>query len=100
MRCSTLGRDDFMRVPCPAARTMTASEGSATVSDMLRRQDSNLDLTAPKAVVLPLHHGGPAEPCGTTPSSLPWRAGRSVRALPHLRTVTVRVLLDVTPAAL
>ena len=26
---------------------------------MLRRQDSNLDLTAPKAVVLPLHHGGP-----------------------------------------
>ena len=27
---------------------------------MLRRQDSNLDFTAPKAVVLPLHHGGPA----------------------------------------
>jgi DNA-binding MarR family transcriptional regulator len=26
---------------------------------MLRRQDSNLNLTAPKAVVLPLHHGGP-----------------------------------------
>lgn len=25
---------------------------------MLRRQDSNLDLTAPKAVVLPLHHSG------------------------------------------
>ena len=29
---------------------------------MLRRQDSNLDLTAPKAVVLPLHHGGPRHP--------------------------------------
>ena len=27
----------------------------------LRRQDSNLDLTAPKAVVLPLHHSGPRE---------------------------------------
>src|SRR5699024_2859188 len=26
----------------------------------LRHQDSNLDLTAPKAVVLPLHHGGSA----------------------------------------
>ena len=26
---------------------------------MLRLQDSNLDLTAPKAVVLPLHQGGP-----------------------------------------
>src|SRR6185312_941630 len=29
---------------------------------MLRRQDSNLVLTAPKAVVLPLHHGGPPRP--------------------------------------
>ena len=27
---------------------------------MLSRQDSNLDLTAPKAVVLPLHQGGSA----------------------------------------
>ncbi|MCU1534270.1 MAG: hypothetical protein JWR53_751 [Glaciihabitans sp.] len=26
---------------------------------LLRLQDSNLDLTAPKAVVLPLHQGGP-----------------------------------------
>src|SRR3954451_24715191 len=31
-------------------------------SVMLRRQDSNLGLTAPKAVVLPLHHGGPRRP--------------------------------------
>ena len=29
---------------------------------MLRLQDSNLDLTAPKAVVLPLHQGGPRAP--------------------------------------
>jgi DNA-binding MarR family transcriptional regulator len=28
----------------------------------LRRQDSNLDRTAPKAVVLPLHYGGPRGP--------------------------------------
>src|SRR5690606_22823896 len=47
-----------MRVPCPAARTMMAS----LFSVMLRRQDSNLDLTAPKAVVLPLHYGGPQPP--------------------------------------
>lgn len=30
---------------------------------MLRRQDSNLDPAAPKAGVLPLHHGGPRSPC-------------------------------------
>src|SRR6188474_3525330 len=58
MRCSTLGSEDFMRVPWPAARTMTARPESK-MSVMLRRQDSNLGLTAPKAVVLPLHHGGP-----------------------------------------
>ena len=33
--------------------------GVPRVSTWLRHQDSNLDLTAPKAVVLPLHHGGP-----------------------------------------
>src|SRR5690349_14634696 len=50
-----------MRVPWPAARMMMAR----LFSVMLRRQDSNLDLTAPKAVVLPLHHGGPCRPRGT-----------------------------------
>ena len=62
MRCSTFGSEDFMRVPWPAARTITASAASMVFSVMLRRQDSNLDLTAPKAVVLPLHHGGPRRP--------------------------------------
>ena len=57
-----LGSADFIRVPWPAARMTTASWGSVMFSDMLRRQDSNLDLTAPKAVVLPLHHGGPRPP--------------------------------------
>lgn len=37
----------------------------------LRRQDSNLDLTAPKAVVLPLHHGGLCRPRDGDLSSLP-----------------------------
>ena len=52
--CRSFGVADFMRVPWPAASTMMASFWS-----MLRHQDSNLVLTAPKAVVLPLHHGGP-----------------------------------------
>ena len=54
--CRIFGVRDRMRVPWPAARTTTASSVDEV---MLRRQDSNLDLTAPKAVVLPLHHGGP-----------------------------------------
>ncbi len=57
---------------------------------MLRRQDSNLDLTAPKAVVLPLHYGGPRrsgvpgaarQVCQTAHPSLRRRrpAGRGIR---------------------
>ena len=41
------------------------------MSALLRLQDSNLDLTAPKAVVLPLHQGGLRE---RAPSSLPDRS--------------------------
>ena len=70
--CRSFGVADFMRVPWPAASTMMASFWS-----MLRHQDSNLVLTAPKAVVLPLHHGGPRRTGPDAPSSLPWRADAS-----------------------
>ena len=48
---------------------------------MLRRQDSNLDLTAPKAVVLPLHHGGPRGPLAVrdNKSAMPEGAARGIR---------------------
>lgn len=39
----------------------------------LRRQDSNLGLTAPKAVVLPLHHGGMRPVCQRGPPD--WENG-------------------------
>lgn len=61
---------------------------------MLRRQDSNLDLTAPKAVVLPLHHGGPDTPNGlVSPSkSLPLKSATSawVRRAVALEPVVIR----------
>ncbi len=66
--CSTLGVRERMRVPRPAARTRTAKlthpgyRGAApgplpvpAGTRALRTMDSNHDLTAPKAAVLPLH---------------------------------------------
>src|SRR5690625_7800966 len=76
-----IGHEDCIRVPCPAARMTMAAGFSLTTPTLakgtrlsaridpytsknlirggvvraLRPQDSNLDLTAPKAVVLPLH---------------------------------------------
>ncbi len=77
-----------MRVPWPAARTTIAS---VVFSVMLRRQDSNLDLTAPKAVVLPLHHGGPRPPELRAASSLPdWPRLKS--AMPQLAVTPVRAI--------
>ena len=37
---------------------LPAWPSTVVTSSELRPQDSNLDLTAPKAVVLPLHQGG------------------------------------------
>src|SRR5688572_28269755 len=73
--CRSFGTTDFMRVPCPAASTMIAR-----LLSMLRRQDSNLDLTAPKAVVLPLHHGGPRGPLAVrdNKSAMPRGAARGI----------------------
>ena len=45
---------------------------------LLRRQDSNLDLTAPKAVVLPLHYGGTDRSKKGPGSSLPDYEGIAV----------------------
>ena len=49
---------------------------------MLRHQDSNLVLTAPKAVVLPLHHGGPRRqwPGATLKSAMAQRLPRGIRS--------------------
>ena len=62
--CNTFGVADFIRVPAPAAKMTTATCDVLVIRALsalegLRLQDSNLDLTAPKAVVLPLHQGGP-----------------------------------------
>src|SRR5690606_34014229 len=48
--------------------------------DRLRPQDSNLDLTAPKAVVLPLHQGGPRR-------KAPVKSARCCRVLSAARAV-------------
>src|SRR5215218_4793993 len=44
--CSTLGVDDRIRVPCPAARTTTAATagtgGSCGITDLLRRRQQSL----------------------------------------------------------
>ena len=55
---------------------------------MLRRQDSNLNLTAPKAVVLPLHHSGPPPHDARAPSSLPSPAPGDRRRAGHNGTVS------------
>src|SRR3712207_1386964 len=68
--CSTLGVDDLIRVPCPAARTTTAAippsgaapDGSGSDTDLLGLgrlsllgdSDSNRDFPAPKAGGLPI----------------------------------------------
>src|ERR671921_1904812 len=68
--CSTLGVDDLIRVPCPAARTTTAAippsgaapGGSGSDTDLLGLgrlsllgdSDSNRDFPAPKAGGLPI----------------------------------------------
>ena len=67
--CRSFGVADFHARAWPAASTMMASFWS-----MLRHQDSNLVLTAPKAVVLPLHHGGPRRQWPGATSGLPWHA--------------------------
>ena len=55
-RAAAAGPD---RTPGPAPPAALRSSARR-----LRHQDSNLDLTAPKAVVLPLHHGGPRSRAG------------------------------------
>ena len=40
------------------ARASSTPVSTSRITSTLRRQDSNLDLTAPKAVVLPLHQSG------------------------------------------
>lgn len=44
-----------------ADRQLSAWLSTFVNASKLRPQDSNLDLTAPKAVVLPLHQGGPRD---------------------------------------
>ena len=58
----------------------------------LRLQDSNLDLPAPKAVVLPLHQGGlrsaarhPVCQSQPVPKGLPWCRSRQARRPGHAR---------------
>src|SRR5919206_2836674 len=81
MRWSTFGVAERILVPSPAARTTTAAGrlGVTRVASCwwgrrtpaivtgagvhrLRPPDSNRDLKAPKACVLPLHQGGPPAP--------------------------------------
>lgn len=63
------------RVSTPTLRLTRATVTPEQATGLLRPQDSNLDLTAPKAVVLPLHQGGSRE---TRASSLPERGAPSV----------------------